>query len=143
MKADKIKLVEVNEERLKSIEIRKPKKDNVRTIIERTYDKSFSPFVAIASGYTGKMRNLSSMEVINLVSARERSETNAEYILQQWSLIYSRLRETSIGDFDSFDEFIKNSAIIDLENYLYAIIAATYPVMIPSKIGTTDRNPLP
>lgn len=125
--AKKIKVTEIQDESLKHIKMTKPKAINQKTIISKTFSKQYAPFVAPGSGYLGKMRNLSSLEVINLVTIDDRTKNSAESILQKSSLIYSKLHEASVGDFESFDDFAKNTAIIDIDVMLYALIRATYP----------------
>lgn len=123
----KIKVVQVDEQRLKSVKMNRPKAIKQKTIIEKAFSRQFAPFVAAASGYVGKMRNLSSVEIINLLTIDERETVSAERLSQKASLIWSKLVECSIGNFTSFDEFAKNTAEIDLPVFLYAIIRATYP----------------
>lgn len=123
----KIKVVQVDEHKLKSVKLNKPKAIRQKTIIEKAFSRQFAPFVAAASGYVGKMRNLSSVEIINLMTIDERINNSAEVISQKASLIWSKLVECSIGNFTSFDDFAKNTAEIDMPVFMYGIIRATYP----------------
>ena len=123
----KIKVVQVDEHKLKTVKMNRPKAIRQKTIIEKAFSRQFAPFVAAASGYVGKMRNLSSVEIINLLTIDERESESAEQLAQKASLIWSKMVECSIGNFTSFDEFAKNTAEIDIPVFLYAIIRATYP----------------
>lgn len=124
----KIKVVQVDEHKLKSVKMSKPKAIHQKTLIEKAFSKQFAPFVAAASGYVGKMRNLSSIEIINLITLDERENMNsAEKLSQKASLVWSKLVEASTGEFKSFDDFAKNTAEIDLPVFIYALTRATYP----------------
>lgn len=125
--ARKIKVTEIQDESLSHIQMSRPKALNQKHIIQRTFSKQFAPFVAAASGYLGKMRNLSSLEVINLVTINTRTKNSADALHQKASLIYTKLHEASVGEFPSFDEFAKNTALVDLDVMLYGLIRATYP----------------
>ena len=124
----KIKVVQVDEHKLKSVKMTKPKAIRQKTLIEKAFSRQFAPFVAAASGYVGKMRNLSSIEIINLITIDERENMNsAEKLSQKASLVWSKLVECSTGEFKSFDDFAKNTAEIDLPVFIYALTRATYP----------------
>ena len=126
--AKKIKVTQIDDKSLKSIKMNKPKAIRQKTLIEKAFSRQFAPFIAVASGYTGKMRNLSSVEIINLISIDEREDMDsAEKLSQKATLIYNKLEESSIGKFKSFDEFAKKTAEIDLPVFIYAITRATYP----------------
>lgn len=123
----KIKVVEIDDVSLNTIKISRPKALKAKTLIQKTFEKQYAPFVAIASGYLGKMRNLSSMEIVNLMSINENSKNSAEAIMQKASLIFSKLKEVSTGNFNAFDDFCKQTAMIDMNVQIYSLIRATYP----------------
>lgn len=123
----KIKVTEIEDTSLKAIKISKPKAAKVKTVIAHTFEKQYAPFVALTSGYIGKMRQLSSFEIINLMSINENSKGSADAILQKASLIYKKLKECSIGEFESFDEYAKKTSFLDMSVQLYGLIRATYP----------------
>lgn len=125
--AKKIKLTAVQDESLNTITFKKPKAVKQKQLIAKAFSKQFAPFVAPASGYSGKMRNMSSLEIINLITINQRTENSADAILQRANLIYSKLEECSIGGFSTFDDFAKNTALIDMDVMLFALIRATYP----------------
>ena len=125
--AKKIKVVEITTEEVKGVKLAKPKAARTKHIIAKAFDKQYAPFVAAASGYLGKMRNMSSLEVINLVTISNSSKNTADAIQQKASLIYSKLKESSVGDFPTFDDFAKKTAMVDLSVMLYALVRATYP----------------
>lgn len=123
----KINVVEINDVELNTIKVSRPKALKAKTLIQRTFEKQYAPFVAVASGYLGKLRNLSSLEIVNLVSINENTKNSAEALLQKASLIFSKIKEASIGEFATFDDFCKQTAAIDMNVMLHALIRATYP----------------
>ena len=125
--AKKINVVEINDVELNTFKVTRPKALKAKTLIQRTFEKQYAPFVAVASGYLGKLRNLSSLEIVNLVSINENSKNSAESLLQKASLIFSKIKEASVGDFGTFDDFCKQTAAIDMNVMLHALIRATYP----------------
>ena len=122
----KIRLVEVTNKELQSIKIKKTiSKSDEFDVIKKTFDKSLSPVIALASGYTGKMGNVSAAEAIRLIQRPGKDTANS--ILEKWSLIYDKLKDVSIGAFESFDDFISRTAFIDYNAFLYAILCSSYP----------------
>lgn len=125
--AKKINVVEIDTKKLASIKVNRPKALKAKTLIQKTFDRQYASFVAAASGYLGKMRNMSSLEVINLITINSNAKNSTEALMQKASLIYEKLKEASIGEFDSFDDFCKKTAVNDLNVMVYALIRATYP----------------
>ena len=125
--AKKITITQVEDKALKSLNIVKPKAIRQKTIINKTFSNRFASFVCSASGYMGKVRGLSSGEVIDMISIDETTKNDADSTMLKCSLIFSCLEETSIGMFASIDDFVKQTAYIDINVLLYGIIRATYP----------------
>jgi len=125
--AKKINVVEIDTKKLASLKVNKPKALKAKTLIQKTFDRQYASFVAAASGYLGKMRNMSSLEVINLITINANAKNSTEALMQKASLIYEKLKEASIGEFESFDDFCKKTAVNDLNVMVYALIRATYP----------------
>lgn len=125
-KAKKIRLVEVEDKKLSAIKIKKKlKKNDDFTVIQKSFDRSLSSVIAMASGYTAKMANISALEAIKLTQRPGKDTANS--ILEKWSLIYSKLKNVSIGDFKTFDDFIANTAFTDYNSFIYALLCSSYP----------------
>lgn len=125
-KAKRIKLVAVEEEGFKSIKIKKNYDPNkAHKISKKIFDRSLSPFIAIASGYTGKMGNVSCSEALKLIDVSDQPTANS--LTEKWSVLFDKLRYCSIGKFDDFDSFLKNTAYYDYDAMVYAILCASYP----------------
>ena len=123
----KINIVEVDDVELKTMEVRKVSSARAKTILQRKFDKSCVPFIAVGSGYKGKIKKLTALEVVSLADATINYKVQSESVLKQAGVIYDKLAEVSIGDFGSFEEFIDNTATIDIDNFIFALMRATYP----------------
>lgn len=124
--ADKIVLIEQSEEKFKNIKIKKRTSGkDLKSVAEKVFDKSLSQFVNVASGYCGKMGNISSAEAITLID--NDGDNTAESLTEKWSILYKKIKYTSIGKFESFDQFLKETALSDYSVMVYALVCASYP----------------
>jgi hypothetical protein len=125
-KAKRIKIVEVEEKKLGTLKIRKKidSKDSVH-LLQRNFDKSISPVVAIASGYTCKMKNISASEAIRMFQSP--GEDTANSMVDKWSVIYDKITAISRGPFKDFEDFTKHTAFMDYDLFLYGMICSSYP----------------
>lgn len=120
-----IKLEEVETVSLETLSIKKtkPKKGQIDKIIKKRLKTFSTPIVLPASGYTAVMSGCSTHELVALMQNAQNPVLEAE---TKWSLIHSKIVETSIGDMD-FDTFLHKTASVDYNVFLYGIICATYP----------------
>lgn len=125
-KAKKIRLIEVEDKELKTLKVKKKvrKKDEFK-ILKKNFDKSYSPVMALASGYTCKMKNISAVEAIRMYQRPGRDTANS--ILEKWSLIYEKIIDISRGPFNDIEDFLRHTAFHDYENFVFAMIASSYP----------------
>ncbi|MDY5646945.1 MAG: hypothetical protein SPF22_08085 [Candidatus Onthovivens sp.] len=128
--ASKIVINEVNEVKYKSIKIRRKDIPNDRDerlkIIEKAFDRTLSPFIAIGSGYLGKMGNCTTSEIMKLGKSIDGGRSLSTE-LERWQLLFDKMKYCSIGKFESFEDFLKNTAYDDYENLQYALICASFP----------------
>lgn len=124
-RAEKIKLIEVSEESLRTLNIVKNTALSLGTIAKKVFDRSKTVFVNIGSGYCGKVGNVSAHEALTFIDTE--GEVSAENLLEKWSVVYDKLDYTSIGKFDSFEHFLKETAMSDLPGMIYALTVASYP----------------
>lgn len=124
--AKRIKLVEVTNKELQTVKIAK-KFDRTKqsNFVKQTFNRSLAPVVAAASGYTAKMRNVSSAESLQIL--QRPGEDSAKSMLEKWSLIYDKLVDPSCGEFKDFDDFIAKTAYADYNTFIYAILCNSYP----------------
>ena len=125
-KAKRIRLIEVEDKELKTLKVKKKiRKHDEFKILKKNFDKSYSPVMAIASGYTCKMKNISAIEAIRMYQRPGRDTANS--ILEKWSLIYDKIIDISRGPFKDIEDFLQHTAFNDYDNFVYAMIASSYP----------------
>ena len=122
----KIDLVEVDTRELESIKVKKVMKTPKDfSILQRNFNKAYSPIVALASGYTCKMKNLSAAEVMNLYQPLGSDTANSW--ADRWSIIYDKIVDPSIGDFKDFEDFCNKTAFTDYPMFVYGLLVSSYP----------------
>ena len=125
-RSKKIKLVEVTNKELQKVKIlKKYDKEKQKKFIQKSFNKSLSPVLALASGYTAKMKNVSAIESIQMM--QRPGQDSAATMIEKWSLIYNKLIDFSCGPFESFDDFIAHTAYIDYNNFIFSILCSSYP----------------
>lgn len=126
-KMERVSKIEVQEIETLSLETLKVKKNPNKSIDKVLQAKKniggTSNIVAVASGYTAVMGKCSLFELANLFIDKENI---VETQLSKWSFIYSKLVSSSVK-FKSFDDFIKRTALMDYDNFIFGILAASYP----------------
>lgn len=139
-KMERVSKIEVQEVETLSLESLKIKKDPSKSIDKVLRAKKnvggTSNIVAIASGYTAVMSKCSLFELANLFIDKENI---VETQLSKWSFIYSKLVNSSVK-FKSFDDFIKRTAIMDYNNFIFGILAASYPDTDEIVLQCADKN---
>lgn len=122
-KVKKIRLEEVETVKVKKFKSKKAKKGSLDHVLKRQPSIHTTPIVATASGYTASIKGASSYELISLMGSSENALIDTE---TKWSIIHSKIAQTSLGAM-SFDEFLKATAAIDYNTFIYGLICATYP----------------
>lgn len=124
--AKKLRVVEVDDLKLKTLNVKK-KLTSAKdfNIIKKTFNKSLSPVIAIGSGYTAKMANVSAAEAIKMY--QRPGPNTASSMLEKWSVIYDKLVDVSCGDFKDFEDFTERTAFTDYESFLYGMLCSSYP----------------
>lgn len=124
--AKKIDLIEVEKRELDSIKVKKVMKTPKDfSILQRNFNKAYSPIVALASGYTCKMKNLSAAEVMNLYQPLGSDTANSW--ADRWSIIYDKIVDPSIGEFKDFEDFCNKTAFTDYPMFVYGLLVSSYP----------------
>jgi len=122
-KVKKIKLEEIENISLDTIKTKKPKKKDIDKIIKRITNVTTTNIVLPISGYTAEIKGCSAYELISLIDGNDNALLNAQ---NKWSLIHSKLENTSIGKMD-FNEFLLNTAANDYNTFIYGLLCSTYP----------------
>lgn len=123
-RSKKIKLEEVENIKISTLKTKKPKKNNkLGDIIQNTIKMNTTPVVLPVSGYTCVMKGCSAHELISFVNG---GESQMDSLLNKWSIIYSKIVSTSLGEL-TFNEFLTKTASLDYNILVYGILCSTYP----------------
>lgn len=122
-RVSKIKIQEVETLELKTLKTRKKPKNSVDKIIKRMPTVHHSAIVLPGSGYTAKLRGASSYELVSLMTDASNALLDAE---TKWSLLHSKITETSIGNLP-FNDFLRSTSATDYNTLIYGLLLATYP----------------
>lgn len=123
-RSKKIKLEEVENIKISTLKTKKPKKGNkLNDIIQNTIKMNTTPVVLPVSGYTCVMKGCSAHELISFVNG---GESQMDSLLNKWSIIYSKIVSTSLGNL-TFNEFLSKTASLDYNILVYGILCSTYP----------------
>ena len=117
-----IRVNEVSEKELKSATI--IENSQLDGIIQ-VYDSGLNdvPITLPASGYRCVMRPIGWFDFIKLVAPT--SGTRADDELRKWSVIYDHLKNSSIGKFENFEDFLKHTKYQDRELLMWGLLVAT------------------
>lgn len=122
-KVKKIKLEEIENISLDTIKTKKPKKKDIDKIIKRITNVATTNIVLPISGYTAEIKGCSAYELISLIDSNDNALLNAQ---NKWSLIHSKIENTSIGKME-FNDFLLNTAANDYNTFIYGLLCSTYP----------------
>ena len=124
--ASTIRITEVENIDLDSIVFEAPDQsfvENLTSAEEPSFGASSVPLVA--SRYRVKMKGLGYGQLADLVMNQQSPTFEQHY--KRYSVIYNNIASTSIGNFDTFEDFLKNTAQQDIDMMYYGLVLATYP----------------
>lgn len=122
-KVKKIKLEEVETVELKTLKTKKVKRGNINKILKKNNTVRTTQIVLPLSGFTATINGCSTYEIMALLS---NEENTAESFSAKWSLIHSKIENTSIGKMD-FNTFLNTVSQMEYEIFVYGLLCATYP----------------
>jgi len=131
------KTIRLNE--IETVDIKKFKtkksKTNVANILKRQPSVNTTPIVLPASGYTASVKGLSTYEIISLMQSTENPLIDSE---TKWSVLHSKLVNTSIGELN-FNDFLRATSSTDYNMIIFGLLCATYPA--DDKLPVNCVNP--
>lgn len=125
-KATEIRVTEVESLDLETMVFDAPEESYV-DMIESSSDNSMGTQTVplVASRYRAKMRGLGYGQLGDLML--NGNEPTFEQYYKRFSTIYNNIVDTTIGKFESFEDFLKKTAFIDMNTLLYGLIVSTFP----------------
>ena len=129
-----IHLIEVEDQELQTVpfEYADTTKPFIQTIDTYQLSVSKAPMTFPASGFKADVTGMSIGELIDVtldVSDESDDYLNFEKINRRLSVIYNKLINISIGKFQSYEDFLKKFAYVDVEPAIYGLLIATEPEM--------------
>lgn len=132
-----IRLKEVEEVDLSTITVKRTDKSFVESASEYQISSSMTPVVFPASRFRASMTGLTFGEMGDISLNSE--NVTFEQIRKKLTVIYNKMVNPSIGKFESFDDFLKKFAYVDLDLAIYGMIVATFPEV--DEINLDCNNP--
>lgn len=120
-----IHLKEVEELDLSTIKVKKAEKSFLESVNEFQISSSKVPVVFPASRFKAYMTGLSYGEMGD-ISLNNESVT-FDQLQKKLTVIYNKMINPSIGDFEDFEDFLKKFAYIDIDLAVYGLVVATFP----------------
>ena len=124
-RASTLRVTEVHNLELPTNYAKKEDKSFNQLISQHIITSSQTPVVFPASKYKGQLKGLSFGELNDI--ALDNETTTVDRINKKFSIIYNNLINTSIGKFESYEDFLKNTAFTDIDMFTFGLICSTFP----------------
>jgi len=128
-KIEKSKVIKLEEVENVNLEVKRTKKvlsdKKLGKILKKTVVPYTTQIVLPISGYTAEVAACSTYELLSLVLADQADEDPVIAQEKKWSVIHSKLVNTSLGKM-SFDTFMRHTSIMDYRFFIFGILTATY-----------------
>lgn len=124
--ASRIKITEVDTKELQTLRYNKVEgRSFLGSISEYESSPMQTPITLPASRYKCSVRGLSFGELSDIAI----DHTNATYdqLNKKFSTIYNNITNVSIGKFKSYDDFLKNTAYVDMDMFVFGMACSTLP----------------
>ena len=132
--ANEIHLVEIEDQESASAEFERPDDDEDMSFMQMVDEYQLStskvPMVFPASGFKADMVGLpwGDFAAITLdVSDESTDYLNFDKLYRKFSVIYTYMKNISIGSFESLEDFLKHFAFTDVQFATYGLAIATQP----------------
>lgn len=133
--AEVIRLNEVRTVDIKTIRRKRERRTDVHNALQRNGNTMTSTNILLpASGYYAEMLGCAPYEIMTLQSDDDPLTDNQI----KWSLIYEKMKWSSVK-FNSFEDFMKATAVADYETFVWGILRSTFEDK--DKISINCTNP--
>lgn len=123
--ANEIRLKEVEEVDLSTIKVKKAEKSFIESVEEFQISSSKVPVVFPASRFRAYMTGLSYGEMGDIALNNE--NVTFDQIHKKLTVIYNKMVNPSCGKFESFEDFLRKFAYVDIDLAVYGLVVATFP----------------
>ena len=125
--ATTLRVTEVEDETLKTIDIERSDISFLDMINDENYQEELilTPMTFPCSRFKAQMAGLTFGELGDIALSNDSDEY--ESVRKRYHIVYNKMKNASIGDFESFDDFLKNFAFIDMELAIFGMYISTNP----------------
>lgn len=126
-KASKIRLVEVESKELKSATFNRVGRDDSFLGRASKYELSsvVTPVTLPASRYRCRMRGMSFGEMSDI--GLDPQNVTYDLLNKRFSVIFNNMIDTSVGKFETYEEFLKATSYMDFEMLVFGMLCSTLP----------------
>lgn len=136
--ADVIQVKEIKEVNLSFIKVKKSKKSFMDDIKEFQIGSDKVPVVFPASRFRAYMSGLSYGEMGDI--ALNTNNVTFDQMHKKLSVIYNKMVNPSIGEFKSFEDFLRKFAYTDIDIAVYGLLVASIPEFTEIALTCTDKK---
>lgn len=123
-----IRLKEVEDVELSTLKVRKADKSFVEAASEYQLSSSQTMMTFPASRFRAEMAGLTYGEMGDIsLNTINNENITFEQVRKKLTVIYNKMRNPSCGKFESFDDFLKKFAYVDLDLAVFGLVVSTFP----------------
>lgn len=123
--ATEIKLINIESLELETLDFVEPTKGFTKSITDNDPGIGNTIVTCVSSGYRATMRGAGYGALGDLIINPQTA--SFDKYNKTYSVIYNCLVNTTVGKFNSYEEFLKNTSWIDMNVLLYGMIVSTFP----------------
>lgn len=125
IRAKKIIVTEVESKELSTIKFKAPTKSFSERISEHTIGGVTTKVTFPASRFSGSMSGLGFGELGDIALSRE--NITYEKLNKKLTILYNNLKNTTVGMFDNYDDFLSKLAYTDIDFGTFGVTCSTFP----------------
>lgn len=123
-----IHLKEIENIELSTLKVRKADKSFVEAASEYQFSSSQTMMTFPASRFRAEMAGLTYGEMGDIsLNTLDNDNISFEQVRKKLTVIYNKMRNPSCGKFESFDDFLKKFAYVDLDLAVFGLVVSSFP----------------
>ena len=136
-----IHLKEVETIELSTLKVRKADKSFVEAASEYQFSSSQTMMTFPASRFRAEMAGLTYGEMGDIsLNTINNDNITFEQVRKKLTVIYNKMRNPSCGKFESFDDFLKKFAYVDLDLAVFGLVVSSFPEIDDIPMNCQNRK---
>lgn len=136
-----IHLKEVETIELSTLKVRKADKSFVEAANEYQFSSSQTMMTFPASRFRAEMSGLTYGEMGDIsLNTINNDNITFEQVRKKLTVIYNKMRNPSCGKFESFDDFLKKFAYVDLDLAVFGLVVSSFPEIDDIPMNCQNRK---